>query len=131
MQQSIQILVAVFVLVMGASHIAQRRAWVDFSLLLRSKGETGAFVTGFLSLPVGALVVSFHNVWTFPAVLLTLFGWQQVLKSLLYLCAPRVGLRLLNGVSHEKSWRFVVAGVFFVAIGAVLVVSLLRHDGAA
>lgn len=71
MEQSAQIIAAVFLFLIGASHIAAPRAWVDLIVLLRSKGGLGSLLVGVLSLPMGVLVVGFHNVWHGPQALLT------------------------------------------------------------
>jgi len=64
-------------LVIGLSHVAQPRAWVEFFVWLRGKGHAGVFVNGFLSLGFGSFIVAFHNVWNGLPVILTLLGWGK------------------------------------------------------
>lgn len=64
MEQAIEVFAAISFLGIGHLHLAQPRVWVEFFTWLREKGRAGMFVEGFLSLGFGALVVSFHNVWS-------------------------------------------------------------------
>jgi hypothetical protein len=107
-------------LVIGLSHAVQPRAWVEFFIWLRSRGRAGVLVNGFLSLGFGSIIVAFHNVWTGLPVVLTVLGWAQVAKALLSFVAPQVGLRSLERVSPERAREFVVTGVVFLAISALL-----------
>jgi hypothetical protein len=93
-------------LVIGLSHIFQPGAWVEFFTKLRSLGRPDVFAEGFISLNFGAVIVSFHNVWSGPAVVLTLIGWGQVLKALFRFVAPAASLRLYERISPERAWQF-------------------------
>ncbi|MGH9146553.1 MAG: hypothetical protein ACRD1Q_07580, partial [Vicinamibacterales bacterium] len=64
MERSVEILAIVLFGVIGLSHVVQPRAWVDYFIFIRGKRETGAFIDGFLHLPVAALIIGFHNVWS-------------------------------------------------------------------
>ena len=121
MEQAVQIFAAVHSLIMGLSHIFLPRAWAEFFLLLREKGQAGAFVNGFLSLGFGSIIVAFHNVWSGPATVLTVLGWLQVLKALLIFVVPGYGMKGLSLVSLEKAGRFVAAGVVLLILGLYLV----------
>ncbi len=120
MESSIEILTVILFGVIGLSHILQPRAWVDFFILLRGKGEPGAFVDGFLNLPFGSFIVAFHNTWSGIPVLLTLLGWALVIKGLVRFCAPKLALKAIARVSLERAWEFQVAGAGLVIFAAVL-----------
>jgi len=119
-EKATEIFAAVFLSVIGLSHVAQPRAWVEFFVWLRGKGHAGVFVNGFLSLGFGSFIVAFHNVWDGLPVLLTLLGWGQVLKGLVSFVAPPVALWGLGRVSTERAWQFVAAGILALALSAVL-----------
>jgi hypothetical protein len=119
-EKATEIFAAVFLSVIGLSHVAQPRAWVEFFVWLRGKGHAGVFVNGFLSLSFGSLIVAFHNVWDGLAVLLTLLGWAQVLKGLVSFVAPQVALWGLARVSTERAWQFIAGGILALALSAVL-----------
>ncbi|MEP7149474.1 MAG: hypothetical protein ABI857_11395 [Acidobacteriota bacterium] len=111
----------------GVSHIAQPRVWAQFFIDMHSKGEVGSFQNALLHFPLGALIASFHNVWHGLPVVLTLIGWGLVLKSLIYFVFPRHGVKMLARVSTERSWEFIVAGVFSIGLSGLLLFSLLRR----
>ncbi len=93
MEQAVQIFAIVNFVVIGLSHIVQPRVWVEFFVFLRERGEAGAFATALLSLIFGSIIVAFHNVWTGIPAVLTVVGWAQVLKALIYFTFPAFGLR--------------------------------------
>jgi hypothetical protein len=120
MERSVEVLAIVFFGVIGLSHILQHKAWAEFFILLRGKGEAGAFVDGFLNLQVAGLIIGFHNVWSGIPLVLTLVGWGLLIKSLIRFCAPKQALRLIARVSLERSWEFQIAGTFLVALAGLL-----------
>lgn len=120
MERAIQIYAVVNFAVIGLSHVVQPRAWVAFFAWLRERGEAGVFATAFLSLIFGSLVVAFHNVWSGIPVVLTLVGWAQVLKALIYFTFPAYGLRKLQIPSAERPGLFVLPGVVFLVLAALL-----------
>ena len=129
MEQSAQIIAAVFLFLIGASHIAAPRAWVDLIVLLRSKGGLGSLLVGVLSLPMGVLVVGFHNVWHGPQALLTAYGYWQLVRCLIFFCLPSVGLRMLAGVDAAKPQRYALAGAPLLGLSLILGYVILRGRG--
>lgn len=111
----------------GVSHIVQPRVWSQFFIDMRGKGEVGSFLNALLHFPLGVVIVSFHNVWHGLPIVLTLIGWGLVLKSFVHFVFPRHGMKALARVSLERSWEFVVAGIFSLAISGLLIFSLLRR----
>ena len=120
MERSVEVLAVILSGVLGLSHILQHKAWAEFFILLRGKGEAGAFVDGFLNLPLAGFIVGFHNVWSGIPLVLTLVGWALIIKSVIRFCAPQQALRLIARVSLERSWEFQIAGAFLVAVAALL-----------
>ena len=121
MEREIQVFVAVNFFVIGLSHIFQRSAWVEFFAKLHSLGRLGPFAEGFLYLNFGAMIVSFHNVWTFPEVVLTLIGWVHISKALFRFVAPAAVLRTYERMRMERAWQIQVAGGFLLALSAFFV----------
>ena len=113
--------------IIGVSHITQPRVWSQFFMDMHSKGEVGSFHNALLHFPMGALIVSFHNVWNGLPIVLTLIGWGLVLKSFIYFVFPRQGVKMLARISIERSWESVVAGIFSIGISGLLIFSLLRR----
>ena len=120
MQRFVEVFAIILFGVLGLSHILQPKAWAEFFILLRGKGEAGAFVDGFLHLPLAGVIIAFHNVWSGIPVVLTLLGWGFLIKSLLRFCLPKQGLRMMARVSVERSWEFQVAGAVLVVLAGLL-----------
>lgn len=125
MEIAVMRLAAVCFFVVGVSHIVRPRAWAQFFIKMRGRGEVGSFLNALLHFPLGVIIVSFHNVWTGLPVVLTVAGWGLVLKSFIYFVFPSHGLRVLGRVTPERSAGFVVAGVFSLALSGLLIFSLL------
>jgi hypothetical protein len=120
MERAVQVYAIVNFVVIGLSHVLQPRAWVAFFVLLRERGTAGVFATAFMSLAFGSIVVAFHNVWTGVPLVLTLIGWAQVIKALIYFAFPAFGLRKLQIPSEERAHLFVVPGVVFLLLATLL-----------
>ena len=120
MERAVQVYAIINFFVIGLSHALQPRAWVAFFVLLRERGTAGVFATAFMSLAFGSIVVAFHNVWTGVPLVLTLIGWAQVIKALIYFAFPAFGLRKLHIPSEERPHVFVVPGVLFLLLAALL-----------
>lgn len=118
--KEIQLFAAIAFFVVGVSHIAQPKGWVEFFQALGARGIPGAFLEGFLLVNFGALIVAFHNVWRWPEVVLTLVGWAQLLKGVGRFVAPRLALRLYQSVSPERAWHFQAGGIFALILSAFL-----------
>ena len=120
MERAIEIFAIIQFVVIGLSHIVQHRAWAEFFIRLRGLGLPGAFMNGFLGLSFGSIVVAFHNVWSGPAMVLTIFGWLLLLKASISFVAPAVSMRAFERISLERSWVFIPPGVIFLLMAGVL-----------
>ena len=118
MEDAVRILVAVCYVVIGASHLARPRVWADFFIRLREMGAVGGFVVAFVHFPLGAIIVAFHNVWTWPAAVLTVCGWGLVVKGFLYFVSPAHAERMLSRVTPERAWEFRLVSPFAFALSA-------------
>jgi hypothetical protein len=87
-------------------NILQPKAWAEFFILLRGKGDAGAFVDGFLNLQAAGVIIAFHNVWSGIPAAPDVVGWCLLIKSLIRFCAPKVALRMMARVSVERAWSF-------------------------
>ncbi len=120
MERAIQIYAVVNFIVIGISHAVRPRVWVDFFAAVRERGEAGVFAVAFLSLSFGSLIVAFHNVWSGIPLVLTLVGWSQVVKALIYFAYPAYGLRKLQIPSSERPVLFVIPGLLFLGLAGLL-----------
>lgn len=120
MERSVEILAIVLFAVIGLSHLVQPRAWVDYFIVIRGQRETGAFIDGFLHLPLAALIIGFHNIWSGISAVLTVMGWLFLIKSIVRFCLPTLGLRMMARVSVERAWEFQVAGLALLLIAGLI-----------
>lgn len=123
MAESIAIFAAINFAVIGLSHILQVQAWRDFFRKLHSMGHVGAFANGMITLFMGSLIVSFHNVWTGAPVVLTLIGWGFILKAAAIFVYPEWNLRSMKKVENSPGLKFRIAGTALLGLS---VTSLLR-----
>ncbi|MGH9362756.1 MAG: hypothetical protein ACRD2T_12650 [Thermoanaerobaculia bacterium] len=126
MERAVLVFAVVHLLTIGLSHLLQPRAWAEFFVQLREKGEPGVFAVAFMSLYFGSIIVAFHRVWSGIPLVLTLLGIAQVAKGALYFCFPRYGLKQLQRVSVERAWEFQVASVVLFALAGLFLFELLR-----
>lgn len=120
MERAVQIFAVVHLTVIGLSHIFAGRAWSQFFLWLRTKEEAGVLVVGAMSLWFGSIIVAFHGVWTGIPLVLTLLGWAQVLKALIYLTFPRYGLKRLQWAPIERHHIFKYPGFILLGLSGLL-----------
>jgi hypothetical protein len=120
MERSVEVFSIIVIGVVGLSHLLQPKAWVEYFVLLRSKGQAGAFLDGFVHLPLAGFIVAFHNVWSGIPVVLTLLGWAFLIKSLIRFCIPKLALRMMARVSVERSREFQVAGAALLVLAGLL-----------
>ena len=127
LERGLEIFAVIHLGLMGLSHVLQHRAWAEFFILLRGKGYAGAFVHGFLSLGFGAMIIGFHRVWWGLPMVLTVVGVLYLLKTAQVFLMPAVSMRSLNRVSMEGSRVFIGAGVMFLIVASLMLLSLARN----
>ena len=120
MEHAVQIYAIINLTVIGISHVVRPRVWVDFFVLLRERGEAGVFAVALLNLVFGSIIVAFHNVWSGIPVVLTVLGWANVVKALIYFVFPAIGLHRFQFLSHERAKLIVVGGIFFLLLAGIL-----------
>ena len=120
MAESIAIFASINFTIIGLSHIFQIQGWRDFFQQLHSMGRTGAFANGMITLLMGSLIVSFHNIWTGVPVILTLIGWGYILKATIVFLNPDWGLRSMEGVENASPTKFRIAGVGLLAVALTI-----------
>ena len=128
MERGVEIFAALLYLALGLSHIAQPRAWAELFLLLKSQGKAGMFLDGFINLLLGAIIVSFHNVWHGLAMVVTIVGWGQLVKGLRILVFPQFHLNQIERrISLERALMFRPAGAMLVALSVLFGYIALMH----
>ena len=115
---AVQFIFLVTCVPMGLSHIVRPRMWIDFFVRLHAQGQSG-LVLKVLAIEFwpAVIVVTFHQVWWGPAIVLTLYGWAQFAKVWLALLAPEIGMRSM-GLAETKGTRgFTAGGVMLIVVG--------------
>ncbi|MEX0628116.1 MAG: hypothetical protein WEB63_03005 [Cucumibacter sp.] len=112
---AVQFIMAATGVLMGLSHIVQPKMWVGFFGRLHEQGESGVVTRVMIELWPAILIVAFHQVWSGPGIVLTLYGWALSLKIVIGLLAPQIAVRGL-ALSQGGQWRFVGAGVVLLVI---------------
>lgn len=118
--QSIEILVAINLLLVGVSHYVQPGMWVKFFQLLSSKKEAGNVFNALLSSAFGSLIISFHWVWEGPMMVVTIYGLLQLMKGTVYLIWPTVGINSIAKVNMENAAKFKTVGIGMTLMGILL-----------
>ena len=118
MEIGIERLTALAFLLTGLSHIAAPRTWVRFFALLRAQGEAGGFLNGYVHVPLGLLILAFHQVWSWPGLFVTLIGVGLTLKGLICFVWPGTALRSMERMSEDRIWEVQAAGVIALLVGA-------------
>ena len=116
-------LIGPVMLVIGLAAFANQRAFRDMAEeFLASRALL--FLSGLLVMPMGLAIVLTHNVWTADwRVLVTLFGWLNVIGGAVRLLAPdwimRTGLIMLRrpGFVTIAAAIWVVLGLLFCLSG--------------
>lgn len=124
MAESIAIFAAINFTVIGLSHIFQMQEWRDFFRQLHTMGRAGAFANGLITLLMGSLIVSFHNIWTGVPVILTLIGWGYIAKATVIFLNPEWGLRSMGSVDESPPIKFRVAGLGLLAVALTIALSI-------
>jgi len=123
METNILFLAIICYVIIGFSHLLQPQAWINFFKLLLKHQRSGSFINGFITLPMGVLIVSFHNVWVGLNMLLTILGWCYILKATIAFCFPAISLRSMKRVEKNNVAEFRIAGVIMILIAGVLSIS--------
>ena len=116
---AVRALLAIPFLVMGLSHTMQPAMWREYFVRLHAEGPPAVVTRTFtLELWPALLLVVFHRDWTWPAVILTAYGHLLLLKIVLSLLAPAIGLRSLAMAGHgDAGFRW--GGLVLVALGVL------------
>lgn len=124
-ERALEIFVVIHLGLMGLSYAFNHRAWAEFFIRLRGRGYPGVFVQGFLSLSFGAVIVALHRVWSGLPMVVSILGVLHLVKAFQCFVLPWSSLRSLDLLSPERSYLCVGAGIGFLVVAGVTVMSLL------
>lgn len=117
-QSVVQFAIFIACVPMGFSHIVRPALWVDFFTKLRAQGTAG-LVGKVLAVELwpALIIVSLHQVWWGPGIVLTLYGWAQFIKVWPALLVPEIGMRSLAMAQAKGDRGFVLGGVILMTVG--------------
>jgi hypothetical protein len=117
----IERLAALVLLLTCLSHITAPGTWAGLFERIGKSGTPG-LATAAIHLPLGLLIVAFHNVWSGPGALFTIIGWALTAKGALHLLFPQIALRSLAiaGSGEEAERRYRLAGVIMAPLAFML-----------
>ena len=125
---AVEFMMLVSCAVMGLSHILQPRMWVDFFTHLHAQGTRGViFRTFALELWPAMLLITLHQVWHGPGLVLTVYGWLLFTKVVVSMMNPALGLRSLAMASRGPK-AFVGGGVMLLGVAAVAGAALVTRN---
>lgn len=108
--------------VFGVSHVVQPKMWRDYFTRLHSKGHPALVTRTFaLELWPAALLVSFHQVWSGPEVVVTIYGNLLMMKIAISMLEPSIGMRSLAMADDKGDMGFRLAGIVLCAMAALCV----------
>jgi hypothetical protein len=119
-------LIGPVLLVIGLAVFANQRAFRELAEeFLASRALI--FLSGLLIMPVGLAIVLTHNIWAADGrVMITLFGWLNLIGGALRLCAPAYVIQ--TGRTMLKRPHFVtVAAAIWIVGGSLFCLFGILH----
>lgn len=113
-----QILALVY-LAAGVGALTSKPNYIDI-LGEFEKSRALTYVTGFMALVLGVIMVHYHNFWVANwTVVITLFGWAAVIKGVMMLAMPQTMISFRSLFKHTKIFGLlaIVIGLFFAYFG--------------
>jgi len=119
-------LIGPVMLVIGLAVFANQRAFRDLAEeFLASRALT--FLSGLIIMPAGLAIVLTHNIWAVDGrVMITLFGWANLIGGAIRLAAPAYVMQ--TGRAMLKRPYFIpIAATIWVVAGALFCLFGFRH----
>jgi hypothetical protein len=119
-------LIGPVMLVIGLAVLANQRAFREMAEeFLASRALL--FLSGLIIMPVGLAIVLTHNIWAADGrVMITLFGWVNLIGGAARLCAPEYVMQ--SGRAMLKRPRFIpVAAAVWVVAGSLFCLFGILH----
>ncbi|WP_025667990.1 hypothetical protein [Aquimarina megaterium] len=123
--QSIELFTAINLGIVGLSHFLQPGMWVEFFQFLSTKKHVGNIFNALLTLGVGSIILSFHFIWSWPKILITVYGLLLVIKGLIYMLIPSIGIASIAKVTIEKGYKFRWVGLIMFIFSLLILYGLI------
>jgi hypothetical protein len=107
-------LIGPVMLVIGLAVFANQRGFRDMAEEFMASRAL-MFLSGFLIMPVGIAIVLTHNIWTADwRVLITIFGWLNVIGGALRLFAPPLLVKAGRAMLKQPQFTPVAAAIWVI-----------------
>jgi hypothetical protein len=119
-------LIGPIMLVIGLAVLANQSAFREMAEeFLASRALI--FLSGLLIMPVGLAIVLTHNIWAADGrVMITLFGWLNLIGGALRLCAPAYVMQT-GSVMLKRPHFITIAAAFWVVAGSLFCLFGILH----
>jgi hypothetical protein len=119
-------LIGPVMLVIGLAVFANQRGFRDMAEEFMASRAL-MFLSGFLLMPVGTAIVLTHNIWTADwRVLITIFGWLNVVGGALRLFAPPFLVKTGKAMLKQPYFTSIAAAIW-VVLGLLFCFFGFRH----
>ena len=118
MEVGVERLAALVLTLTCLSHILVPTGWTRLFDSIRAKGDLAGFASAAIHLPLGLIIVAFHNVWVWPEIVVTLLGWALLVKGSLHLLFPSLAQRslALAGEGEQAVRRYRLGGIVMLPL---------------
>ena len=77
------------------------------------------FVWGILTVIIGLILVTFHNIWVQNwEVIITLISWAALLKGIFYVFFPKICIKLMKNITKKYllwvCWIYLIIGAYLM-----------------
>ena len=122
MEAAVERLAALVLLLTCLSHITAPHAWRLLFDRIRASGDTAGLANAAIHLPLGLIIVAFHNVWSGWPLVITVLGYALLLKGTLQLLFPKLAQKslALPGVGKMAEARYRLGGLLMLPLAILL-----------
>jgi len=104
--------------------IAALSSRIHFGKLIESfeQSQGLTYVTGFVTIVIGMLLVKYHNIWVKDwTVLITIIGWAAIIKGVMFIAFPQSIFFFKPMFKNTQAWGLplIALGLLFGYFGFV------------
>ncbi len=87
-----------------------------------SEHPPAVYLSGLISMAVGFLLVTFHNIWVANdwTVIITILGWAALIKGVLLIIMPNAMIKMCKIFDSQMKKLFLLWAVILIIAGALL-----------
>ena len=105
--------------------IAALSGKISFSKVVEEfeKNTALTFIAGLISIVLGMILVTYHNIWVKNwTVLITIIGWMSLLKGIMLIVLPQSISFFKNWYKNTRAWGFlmITVGLIFGYFGFLI-----------